>query len=72
MSSTEQHILDLELDLEEYFHSGKAALDELKEWNSDAFALQVWNNIQHGRFRPDTFIETVSRPVSRPRDTVHL
>jgi hypothetical protein len=34
MSSTEQHILDLELDLEEYFNSGKATLDEIKEWNS--------------------------------------
>jgi hypothetical protein len=70
MSSTEQHILDLELDLEEYFNSGKATLDEIKEWNSEAFAQQVWDNIQRGRFRPDTFLETVSRPVSRLRDTV--
>ena len=82
MSNTEQQILDLELELEleKYFHSGKAATDELNEWNSDAFCQWVWDNIQRGRFRPRNFVETVSRPivktVSRPitslRDTAQI
>ena len=62
MSNTEQLILDLELDLEEYFLSGQAVQDEHKEWNNDDYAQQVWNNIQRNRYRPDTFVETVSRP----------